>query len=148
VPVRPGYEAALTHFVETGGDPWNGGEPPHVDEELYRSIVEEVQSQQGVADTKSGGTVTVAVGSTAVTGTNTAFDERDIDREIALDGKANRIADVTSLTALVIRESYTGTAGSIPYIIGARLVGEPWEVRLPTTLVYLQSDSKLPDWTT
>ena len=148
VPVRPGYEAALTHFVETGGDPWNGGEPPHVDEELYRSIVEEVQSQQGVADTKSGGTVTVAVGSTAVTGTNTAFDERDIDREIALDGKAYRIADVTSLTALVIRESYTGTAGSIPYIIGARLVGEPWEVRLPTTLVYLQSDSKLPDWTT
>lgn len=77
VPVRPGYEDAALHFLETKGKLWCGGDPPHVDEELYVSIVDDLKEQLGAGP----------------------------------EGKK---------------------------------VGEPWEVRIPTSLVILQQDSNLP----
>jgi hypothetical protein len=48
VPVRPGYEEALTYYLETG-DVWNGGEAPVIDDELYVSIVDEMAAALDVS---------------------------------------------------------------------------------------------------
>lgn len=78
VPVRPGYESAVLHYLESGAI-WSGGGPPQVADPTYLPIVEELRELQGGGD--------------------------------------------------------AGTP-----------VGEPWEVRLPTTLVMLQEDASLPAW--
>ncbi len=43
VPVHPAYNDAILHYVETGAI-WNGGEPPHIDDPLFISIVEELKA--------------------------------------------------------------------------------------------------------
>jgi hypothetical protein len=45
-PVRPGFESAILHFLETG-EIWNGGPPPDVNSALYVPIVKEIQEAQG-----------------------------------------------------------------------------------------------------
>ncbi|MBO0901167.1 hypothetical protein J1G43_14470 [Cellulomonas sp. zg-ZUI22] len=78
VPVRPGFEAAVSHYLERGKI-WNGGPAPTVNDSTYLPIVKEIQAAQGAPG-----------------------DERP--------------------------------------------VGEPWLVRLPTTLVKLRPDDELPSW--
>ncbi len=47
VPVRPGFETAVTHFLETGKI-WGGeGEPPEINSPLYVSIVDEIRERTG-----------------------------------------------------------------------------------------------------
>lgn len=45
-PVRPGFEQAVVHFLETG-EIWNGGDPPDISSTMYVSIVQEIQEAQG-----------------------------------------------------------------------------------------------------
>ncbi|MBA3461242.1 MAG: hypothetical protein H0T46_14860 [Deltaproteobacteria bacterium] len=45
-PVRPGFEAAVIHFLETG-EIWNGGPPPDISSPLYVPIVREIQEATG-----------------------------------------------------------------------------------------------------
>ncbi len=78
VSVRPGFEKAVAHFLDTG-QIWNGGDLPDISSPLYVSIIEEIR-------------------------------ERD---------KAP----------------------------GAEIAqGDPWDVRLPTTLVKLRDEDTLPSW--
>ncbi|MDQ4212558.1 hypothetical protein [Microbacterium capsulatum] len=78
-PVRPGFEAAVVHYLETG-EIWNGGPAPDISSSLYVPIVKEIQEA-------------------------------------------------------------TGAPGDeVP-------VGDPWLVRLPTTLAKLRPDDALPTWT-
>lgn len=77
-PVRPGFEAAVIHYLETG-QIWDGGPPPDISSSMYIPIVKEIQEAQGAP----GGEVAV---------------------------------------------------------------GDPWLVRLPTTLVKLRADDALPAW--
>ena len=77
-PVRPGFEAALAHFMDTG-EIWDGADPPTLTSPLYVSIIEEIKER-----TQAPGT--------------------EIEQ------------------------------------------GNPWDVRLPTTLVRLRSDGSLPEW--
>jgi hypothetical protein len=44
IPVRPGFEAALAHYQETG-DIWMGEEMPDMFSEYYVSIIEEIKSR-------------------------------------------------------------------------------------------------------
>lgn len=47
VPVRPGFDSAVLHYLETG-QLWNGlDEPPEVSSPLFVSLVEEVKSRTG-----------------------------------------------------------------------------------------------------
>lgn len=47
IPVRPGFEIALTHYLETGRI-WNGqGEPPPINSPLYLPIITEIQERTG-----------------------------------------------------------------------------------------------------
>lgn len=78
IPVRPGFEAAVAHYLETG-DIWNGGPAPSVNDDTYVPIVKEIQESQGAP------------------------------------------------------------GAEVP-------VGDPWLVRLPTTLVKLRPDDELPSW--
>jgi hypothetical protein len=78
VPVRPGFEPAVEHFMSTG-ETWNGEEPPDVTSEMWVPIVEEIRARTGAPGTET------------------------------------------------------------PQ-------GEPWDVVLPTSLVYLRKDDTLPRW--
>jgi hypothetical protein len=77
-PVRPGFEKAVLHFVDTGLI-WDGGDPPDISSNQYLPIATEVAEAEG----RPG-------------------------QEVA--------------------------------------VGDPWNVHLPTTLVKLRPDDKLPKW--
>lgn len=46
IPVRPGFELALEHFLSTG-EVWNGGELPPITDPLYVPIVVELAEQLG-----------------------------------------------------------------------------------------------------
>jgi hypothetical protein len=45
-PVRPGFEAAVVHYLETG-EIWNGGPPPDISSSLYVPIIKEIQEATG-----------------------------------------------------------------------------------------------------
>ncbi|MEW9702020.1 hypothetical protein [Paenibacillus sp. SI8] len=78
VPVRPGFEEAVIHFMETGKI-WNEQGLPDIHDELYVPLLKEIHGQ---TDGKDAGT---------------------------------------------------------PY-------GEPWRIKLPTSLVKLRTDGQLPTW--
>lgn len=146
IPVRPGYEDSVMYFLETK-EIWRGSGPPSVGSSRYVSIVESLKEKQGhyFADRK--GTVAVVKGSTSVTGTGTAFANDDADREIMIAGKRYRIATVQSPTQLTLRNAYTGTSDpAARYAMGLKLIGEPWDVDVATSLVLLQDGSELPTW--
>ena len=148
MPVSPGYEEVIAHYMESNGELWDGGDPPHVDDKLYRSIVAEIKEQQNADSGKSEGTLSVTQDNSTVAGTGTDFDSDDVDRRITIEGQRYRIAEVTSPTNLTLTEVYRGsTKTDARYSTGVKYVGEPWEVRIPTSLVILQKDASLPDWT-
>lgn len=78
VPVRPGFESAIDHFMITG-DTWGGGPLPTISESMYLPIADEIAER--------------------------------LDRP----------------------------GSEFPQ-------GDPWLVRVPTTLVHLRPDDKLPRW--
>ncbi len=78
VSVRPGFELAVAHFMETG-QIWNGGDPPTISDPTYVSIVDEIKAQENAPQ------------------------------------------------------------GQVPQ-------GDPWDVRVPTTLVKLRMADSLPIW--
>jgi len=78
LPVRPGFELALTHFLETG-QIWEGGDPPEITSPMYLSIVDEIKERTGAPGVE------------------------------------------------------------VPQ-------GDPWEIRVPTTLVALRREPGLPAW--
>jgi hypothetical protein len=78
VPVRPGFEKAMIHFMETG-EIWDGGDLPEINSPVYVPLLEELNAQTQIGQTP------------------------------------------------------------LPY-------GNPWKIKLPTTLVMLRPDSKLPNW--
>jgi hypothetical protein len=147
VPVRPGFQRPLVHLLQTGKKPWEQAASAFgVAGKLYVSMVDELTEEQRGAFTKGKGTVAVQQGGTVVSGTKTAFDEKlHLDREIILEERVYSVRNVRSATELVLDRPYAGhSAAGLPYSFGARLVGDPWEVRVPTNLVMLQDGQDLP----
>jgi hypothetical protein len=147
IPVRPGFEKALSCLL-AGQKPWNEGECDFlVDEPPHVSIVDEIKEEQLGAFTRGAGRIAVQQGATAVTGTDTAFDKLLHEgREMVIRDRVHRVAEVVSTTDLRLEHPYPDATGSdLTYSFGARYVGDPWEVRVPTSLVYLQQDATLPD---
>jgi hypothetical protein len=52
VTVRPGFEAAVQHYMSTG-QLWNGGEIPVIGDPLYLSLVDEIKAPTGQAEGKA-----------------------------------------------------------------------------------------------
>jgi len=150
VPVRPGFEEALLYFLQTRKKPWEEDDTSfHIDGSLYISMVDEITDEQLGAFTKGKGTIAVQQGGTGVTGTDTAFDVKlHLDRDIMIARRVYRVTAVGSPTSLTLDRPFLdpSTTG-LDYSFGGRRVGDPWEVRVPTSLVFLQDGNELPDFT-
>lgn len=142
VPVRPGFETVVLNYL-AGVEIWDAdGQFITSDDEddsaLHLSIVEELKHQLGNEDVEGVGTVTLTSGSDIVTGVGTAFTPDDERRRIAFGTQRFVIKTVEAPDRIRLRSAYEGTSESgAGYALGPRLVGEPWEVRLPTNLVKL-----------
>lgn len=148
VPVCPGFEDAVLHLLETGNRPWEEEDNAfQIDGPLYRSMIAEIKEEQLGAFTKGVGTLSLKKDDTKVVGTDTAFDARlHTDREIIITERTYHVKQVISATELLLDQPYRDASGkNVSYSFGSRLVGDPWELRVPTSLVYLQSGNELPD---
>jgi len=144
VPVRLGFEARMLTYLATG-ELWSGdgmlvnsdGDTP---DQLHLSILDELRSQLGDNTVRGVGTITVSNGSANVTGNGTAFTADDENRRIRFGGKTYVIKTVVDAQNIKLSTIYTGdNASGIGYSLGGKLVGEPWEVKLPTDLVKLDN---------
>lgn len=152
VPARPGFEASVCSYLNNG---WPipddadaacpGGEGGDGMPEF--SIADEIKAQQGYDATPGEGSLTVRQDDSTVTGVDTVFDEgNDIDREIHIKGAKYRINTVVSPTEISLKTAYSGSDEvGVSYSLGVRYVYEPWEVRVPTSLVSLGKNSDLPE---
>jgi hypothetical protein len=145
VPVSLVYAEAVLMFLASN-EPWPGGSAPTLDDPLFRSIAAELRRQQGADFVERDGTVNVINGSRNVAGAGTLFTEDDRNREIMIGGAVYRIQDVPSIDAIVLSEPYGGaTEDGVTFSVGATLVDQPWTIRVPTSLVLLRDDGRLPD---
>jgi hypothetical protein len=144
VPVRLGFEAAVLNYLATG-ELWNGdGALVNSDgdsaDQLHLSVLDELKSQLGDNLVDGPGTLSVTKNSPNVTGSGTAFTTDDEDRRIRFAGKTFVIKQVVDAQTIKLTTNFTGdNASGLGYSLGGRLVGEPWEVKLPTDLVKLDS---------
>jgi hypothetical protein len=142
VPVRVGFEEAMLTYLSTGelwagegslGNSENGDADP-----LHLSIIAELKSQTDNNNVEGVGTLTVTKNATKVTGSGTAFTEDDVNKRIVIVGATYVIKSVQDADTIQLTTPYTGdSAGDLGYAIGGKLVGQPWEVKLPTELIKL-----------
>jgi hypothetical protein len=142
VPVRLGFEQSILTYLGVG-ELWTGeGTLVNSDgdaaDQLHLSIVDELKSQTGNNNVEGPGTVSVSKNNSTVTGSGTAFGTDDVDRRIQIAGKTYVIKTVTDEETLKLTKVYSGDSDSgLGYSMGGKLIGEPWEVKLPTDLVKL-----------
>lgn len=150
LPVTPGFEQAVLYLLQTGNAPWEEDDSAYqIQGSLYQSMVDEIVNEQLGSFNRGQGTIAVTQGDTTIKGTGTAFDAGlHLDREIMIAYRTYRVIAVVSPTEVTLDRGYIDvSATGVPYSFGGRLVGDPWEVKLPTDLVFLQTDSTLPDFT-
>jgi hypothetical protein len=84
---------------------------------------------------------------------NTLNLDNDKDRELLLDFKTYRIvkvqqatpADKTTWKITIDKPFENANAQNLKHAVGAKYVGAPWEIVIPTKLVYLRNpNDKLP----
>lgn len=154
VPVRPGFESVVGFYIDCGGEPWTEKDAPLCDHPEHRegfdapplvSLLDEIKEQLDNDFVQRGGTIAVIKGDKKVTGTDTDFSVDDVYRELLVNLEVYRIAAFISATEIALKEPYRGESDSgIGYAIGVKYVGEPWVVKVPTSLVWLQgSESNL-----
>ncbi len=146
LPVRLGFEKSILHYLELG-EIWNGegvfvnttgGEA----NPLQVSVLEELKTQLGNNTFDGKGTINVAKNSANVTGTDTLFSDDDEDRRIVIAGVTYVIKKVNSPTSIQLKTPYLGNnASDLKYAFGAKLVGDSWEVKLPTNLVKISDNN-------
>ncbi|WP_117208886.1 hypothetical protein [Allorhizocola rhizosphaerae] len=144
VPVRLGFEQAVLTYLSTG-ELWGAdGAVINADADspdpVHLSIVDELKSQLGNNNVEGVGTLNVTRHSVNVTGNGTAFTSDDENRRIRIGLKTYVIRTVLDEQTIRLATSYTGdTAQQVGYSLGGKLIGEPWEVKLPTNLVKLDN---------
>jgi hypothetical protein len=146
LPVRLGFEKSILHYLELG-EIWNGegvlvnttgGEA----NALHVSVLEELKTQLGNNTFDGKGTINVAKNNVNVTGTDTEFSDDDVDKRIVIAGVTYVIKKVNSPTSIQLRTQYLGNnASDLKYAFGAKLVGDSWEVKLPTNLVKISDNN-------
>ncbi|MDQ3705845.1 MAG: hypothetical protein M3437_11575 [Chloroflexota bacterium] len=142
VPVRPGFEEAIITYLSTG-ELWAGeGTLVNSDdgetEPLHLSVVDEIKSQSGNNNVEGVGTLTLVNGSAEVSGSGTEFTEYDQNRRIIIGGVTYIIKSFQDVDAITLATPYSGQSDSgVAYALGGKLVGQPWEIKLPTNLVKL-----------
>jgi hypothetical protein len=144
VPVRVGFEEAILTYLSTG-ELWAGegtlvnsdGGEPNIQ---HLSIIDELKSQTGNNNIEGVGTLSVTKNNATVKGAGTAFTASDENRRIVIVGTTYVINSVQDDQTITLTTRYTGDNDQgLRYALGGALVGQPWEVRLPTNLVKLDN---------
>ncbi|HZM76373.1 MAG TPA: hypothetical protein VFC19_11630 [Candidatus Limnocylindrales bacterium] len=148
VPVRIGFEQAVLTYLSTGQVWGADGTVVNADadspDQVHLSILEELKSQLGNNNVEGVGTLNVQHNSANVTGNGTVFTSDDENRRIRIALKDYVIRTVVDAQTIKLATNFTGdNAQNIGYSLGGKLVGEAWEVKLPTNLVKLDNTMEI-----
>ena len=145
VPVTPGYEDRVLFYLDSAlpeADRLNGPPEDEVPEDTtLENLWLELLLDRKPETALGSGTLNVKKNSKVVLindDSNWRASEKDLGRELYIDGELYTIARVVGPQQLRINEDYIGensaneryATGSVPY-------GPPWVVRVPTSLVIL-----------
>ncbi|MGV8895127.1 MAG: hypothetical protein ACOH10_11095 [Rhodoglobus sp.] len=168
VPIHNGMEDYFAWFLKTGQIWGASGIPPISGDDEYVSMIQELkESKQGdYADRP--GLVDATKNSDVVKLTDSGFYwdfvngvvngltvSNDLNRELLLDFEIYRIVKIEQANVgnpyswnITIDRPYPGAnAQNLPHAVGASFVGAPWEIVIPTKLVYLRNpNDKLPTY--
>ncbi len=168
VPVRRGMEEIFSWFLKTGQIWGSSGMPPVSGDDEYVSMIQELKEAKQCDYTDRPGLVEITSGSNIFKLTDSTFYwdlvnneintlnlENDINREILVDYEIYRIVRIDQATAtgtsswnITVERNYEGASTqNLKHAVGALFVGTPWEIVIPTKLVYLRNDTdKLPEY--
>jgi hypothetical protein len=140
VPIRPGFETSLLHYLKVGTIWFGEGTLVNAEDDiadpLHVSVLDELKEALDNQNIEGKGRLTVKKNYTQVTGTETEFTDNDENKRIIIKGKTYVINKVVSPTEIQLTEKFIGANESdVRYSLGAKLIGEPWEVKIPTNLV-------------
>jgi hypothetical protein len=166
VPIRPGLESVFSWFLKTGQLWGASGEPPVPGDAEYVAMIQELKEANQGDYSDRPGNIKATQDSPILVLTNSTFywdlvnDQpstltiaNDTDREILVNFKIYRIVSVAQANAgdnatwnITIDTPYPDAdALNMKHAVGAVFVGAPWEVVVPTQLVYLRNEQdKLP----
>ena len=166
IPIRNGMEDFFAWFLKTGQIWGASGIPPVSGDDEYVSMIQELKESKqcdytdrpGLIETTNGSDVLKLTDSTFYwdlvnNQINTLALNNDKDRELLVNYELYRIVNVQQATAgdptawlITIDRPYDDVdAKNLKYAVGALYVGAPWEIVIPTKLVYLRNQTdKLP----
>jgi hypothetical protein len=140
LPVRPGFESSFLNYFK-GVKIWDASGELIVfgDDDPHLPLVTEIKNQTGNFNQDGPGRLAVTHGSVFVDGDGTAFSApKDTGRRIVIRGISRIIKQVEGAERIELTQAYEGSSETeVGYELGPRIVGEPWEVRIPTNLVKL-----------
>lgn len=162
VPIRNGMEDFFAWFLKTGQIWGASGIPPVSGDDEYVSMIQELKESKqcdftdraGLIETTNGSDVLKLTDSTFYwdlvnNQVNTAALNNDKDRELLINYKLYRIVEVQQVTVgdptawlITIDRPYDDVgAKNLKHAVGALYVGAPWEIVIPTKLVYLRNQA-------
>jgi hypothetical protein len=164
VPVRPGLQSVFSWFLLTG-QIWSAtGEPPVSGDDDYVAMIQELKEADQCDYSDRPGLIAAVQGSDTLTLTGSTFYwdlvndqpatlalDNDVDREILVNFKVYRIVKVEQANAgdnstwtITIDKLYPDASqNNMKHAVGAVFVGAPWEIVVPTELVYLRNKQDL-----
>ena len=164
VPIRPRLESVFNWFLQTGQIWGATGQPPVAGDADYVAMIQELKEADQCDYNDRPGLIQATNGNDTLLLTNSTFYwdfvstqpasltiDNDIDREILVNFKVYRIVDVNQAVAgdntqwnITIDKPYPDpSAANLKHAVGAVFVGAPWEIVIPTELVYLRNKTDL-----
>jgi hypothetical protein len=164
VPIQPGMENDFLWFLKRNEIWGESGEPPLPGDDDYISMIQEMKEADQGDYSDRPGLIAAKKDNNQLQLTESSFywddvnDQpstlniaNDIDREILVDFKVYRIvsiedagaADHMSWTLTIDPPFADADAVNLKHAVGAVYVGAPWEIVVPTELVYLRNKTDL-----
>ncbi|MHA6892360.1 hypothetical protein [Ralstonia pseudosolanacearum] len=162
VPITPGMEHVFLWFLKRNEIWGESGEPPLPGDDDYISMIQEMKEADQCDYSDRPGLIAAKKNSNQLQLTASSFYwdvansqpstltiANDIDREILVDYEVYRIVSIQDAGAadhmswtLTIDPPFAGPdAVNLKHAVGAIFVGAPWEIVVPTELVYLRNKS-------
>jgi len=168
VPVRRGLEDVFSWFLKTGQIWGATGQPPVAGDDDYVAMIQELKEADQCDYSDRPGLIAAVQGSDTLVLTKSTFYwdlvndqpatlalDNDVDREILVNFKVYRIVaieqaapgDITTWNITIDQPYPDASATNMKHAVGAVFVGAPWEIVVPTSLVYLRNPTdKLPTY--
>jgi hypothetical protein len=168
VPIRNGMEDYFAWFLKTGQVWGASGSPPVSGDDEYISMIQELKESEQCDYSDRPGLIEATQNSDVIKLTDSGFYwdfvnnqlntlavDNDQDRELLVNYKIYRIVKVEQAATgnpyawnITIDRPYPdASVTNLKHAVGALYVGAPWEVVIPTELVYLRNpNDKLPTY--